>query len=57
MGKSLKEKSFCSLSKGMVKDELATYLDLVADPRFICKKCFRVAHNKENLCKPKKLKK
>lgn len=57
MAKSIKKTSFCSLSRGMVKDDMTTYLKLVEDPHFICKNCLRVANKKQNLCKPKKIKK
>ena len=55
MAKSIKKIRFCSLSKGMVKDEMKTYLNLAADPKFICRKCFRLANRRQNLCKPKKI--
>ncbi|MBN1788774.1 MAG: hypothetical protein JW806_10340 [Sedimentisphaerales bacterium] len=31
------------------------YKSLVADPRYVCKQCGRVAADKRNLCKPVKL--
>ena len=31
------------------------YLAIVSDPKFICKKCGRVANDARNLCNPRKL--
>jgi hypothetical protein len=56
MGSSIKDTTFCQLSKQMLKKEIGTYLELVSDPRFICRKCFRISNKKQNLCRPKKIK-
>ena len=57
MAKSLAERRFCKLSSDMVEDQLDTYTELVSKPKFFCLKCFRVSRDKQNLCRPKKLKK
>lgn len=48
-------KSFCKLDKKDVKEHLEEIMPLVAQPRFICKKCARAAASKKNLCKPEAL--
>lgn len=48
-------KSFCKLDKKEVKEHLDEIMPLVAQPRFICKKCARAAASKKNLCKPEAL--
>lgn len=57
MPKDVTTKKFCKLSSNVIDDQFETYLDLVSQPKFICLKCFRIARCKENLCKPKKVKK
>ena len=42
-------KKMCKLAK---KDKREKTADKAADPRYICKKCLRVAHKKKHLCKP-----
>lgn len=55
MAKS-KGKSLCKLVKDKIlKKDLATYLVLVNDPKFVCKNCGRVANSKKNLCNPAKI--
>jgi len=56
MGKSIEDTTFCQLTKQILKKEMATYIDMVSEPRFICRKCFRISHKKQNLCQPKKIK-
>ncbi|MFH0848430.1 MAG: hypothetical protein V1857_02875 [archaeon] len=44
-------KHLCDMAeKGQV--DLNTFKELSRNPRFICKKCGRVAAKEENLCKP-----
>ncbi len=57
MPQSLEDKKYCKLSEQIVTDQLDAYLESVSQPKFICLKCFRVSHSKQNLCRPKKLKK
>ena len=40
----------CDMAKRGV--DLNTYKELVRDPKFICRKCGRVAAKEENLCEP-----
>jgi len=47
------EKHLCHLvSNRMHRDNPDQYQGLVQEPRFVCKDCGRVAHDKENLCTP-----
>ena len=57
MAKDLIKNRFCKLSSDIIEDQFETYLDLVSHPKFICLKCFRISQCKENLCKPKKVRK
>lgn len=50
-------KKLCKLvSDGMLKDDLKAYKKLVNKPKYVCKKCGRVANDEDSLCKPKKMK-
>lgn len=50
------KKRLCKLIKKDILDEdMEAFIKLVKDPRFICRKCGRVANSDELLCKPKKL--
>jgi len=52
------DEALCCLAKrDAVKDFPEDYLKLVLSPRYVCKKCGRVAHNKKNLCEPKNIQK
>ncbi|MFW6347592.1 MAG: hypothetical protein ACOC2C_03145 [Cyclonatronaceae bacterium] len=48
-------KSFCKLDKKDVKEHLHEIMPLVAQPRFVCKKCARAAGSRKNLCGPQAL--
>ncbi len=48
-----KKKALCKLCKNdCLKDDFEIYRTLVTDSRYVCKKCGRTAHKKNNLCKP-----
>ena len=50
-------KKLCKLvSDGILKDDLKAYKKLVNKPKYVCKKCGRVANDEDSLCKPKKMK-
>ncbi len=52
----LSEKSRCAISYSDIKENTREFLELVAEPKFVCLKCRRLAAKKKNLCKAKKLK-
>lgn len=48
-------KTLCNLKRELKKD-MATYVLLVNQPKFVCTACGRVANKKKNLCQPEKIK-
>ena len=50
------EQHLCYLQNvGYVQSNLEDFKKLVANPKFICKNCGRVAASDKNLCAPEKL--
>ncbi len=50
-------KKLCKLVKDeYLNDHLSEYIAIVKEPKYICKKCGRVANNDKQLCKSKKIK-
>ena len=49
------KKSICKWDKDDIKDELDKLKEIVLPPRFICRKCGRVAKESVYLCKPVEL--
>jgi hypothetical protein len=53
-----KEKHLCKLvKKDYLKENLPDYIELIKNPKYICKKCGRVAVDKHYICKPVEMKK
>ena len=50
-----KYKTLCDLDKKEIEKKLNEILKIVMNPSFICRKCARVAQQKEYLCKPQKI--
>jgi hypothetical protein len=51
-------KTMCKLVKKEIQmDDPEGYLDYVLPPRFLCKKCGRIANKKDCVCKPERIKK
>ena len=50
-------KELCKIQEELIKSDLEAYMKLVNRPKYICKKCGRVANKKKLLCKAVKLKK
>jgi hypothetical protein len=48
-------KTLCKWDKDDIKDDIKELKKIVADPRYICKKCGRAAKNDDYLCKPDEL--
>ena len=48
-------KTLCDLKK-LLKSDFETYAKYVCDPSHVCRKCGRVANEKQRLCKPQRLK-
>lgn len=48
-------KTLCDISQKRYKKNPDRVKDLVRDADFICRRCFRAARNKKNLCKPEQL--
>ena len=49
-------KTLCKLVKDdYLKENLKEYIKMVKEPKYICKKCGRVAEKEGMLCKPKKM--
>ncbi len=49
------QKTLCEISGKQFQKNPETIKELVRDARYICRRCFRSAQNKKNLCKPEKL--
>jgi len=50
-------KALCKLVKeDYLDDHLESYMTLVTEPKYVCKKCGRVSNDEKRLCKPKKIK-
>jgi len=50
-------KVLCKLAKeDYLENHLASYMTLVTNPKYVCKKCGRVASDEKRLCKPKRIK-
>ena len=45
-------KRLCKWKKGDIEDKFDKFLDIIKKPKFVCKKCGRVADKKEWLHKP-----
>ncbi|MEM9157507.1 MAG: hypothetical protein AAGB46_00555 [Verrucomicrobiota bacterium] len=52
---SLKRKSLCGFKKSIIEDHFDEIQKVVAEPKFVCGKCARVANDRCFLCKAKKL--
>ena len=49
-------KHLCDLHKKGYEKLSGKIEAIVSDPKFLCKKCIRVANNKDRLCKPTPIK-
>ena len=50
-----KGKTLCSLDRDDISDHLDDIVEIVSTPKFLCRKCARVANKKKYLCKPMKI--
>jgi hypothetical protein len=50
------EKQLCKWNENAISKNFDKYIDIVANPKFVCKKCGRVADKKKWLHKPAPLK-
>ncbi len=48
-------KTLCDWSKRDIEKKAEKLYSLVIDPKFICRKCARVANQYQVLCKPKRM--
>jgi hypothetical protein len=48
-------KTLCKWDKDDIKDNLKELKKIVAQPRYVCKKCGRAAKDDDLLCKPEEL--
>jgi len=49
-------KTLCCLERDKIEDNIEDIAEIIAKPKYICRKCARVASKKKFLCKPMKLK-
>jgi len=47
-----KIKTFCKWTEKDIQKRVNLLADLVDEPRYVCKKCARVANSKKLVCKP-----
>jgi len=52
----LSGKTRCGISYSDIEKNPREFREMVSRPRFVCRKCRRIAADKESLCKAKKLK-
>jgi hypothetical protein len=48
-------KTLCDWTKKEIKKHFEEVCEIVADPRYVCRKCGRCAHFPRFLCEPKKV--
>ncbi len=48
--------TLCKLDKHDIDENMDVIVSLVSEPKFICRKCARVAKNKKYLCQPIQIK-
>jgi hypothetical protein len=48
--------TLCKLDKHDIEEHKQDIVSLVSEPKFMCRKCARVASNKKYLCQPIKIK-
>ena len=53
----MKKKTLCDFSKSEVQQNLPELINIVANPKYICRKCARAVNKEEYLCKPVKISK
>lgn len=46
------DKKLCKVKKDCLMENLESYLELVREPQWVCRKCGRVAASEKRLCKP-----
>ncbi len=49
---SKKNETLCDWSRKKIEKQFAELTAIVAQPKFICKKCGRASSEKKRLCKP-----
>lgn len=49
-------KTLCDWTKKDIRKHFDVLAEVLAQPRYVCRKCARCAHFPRYLCKPKKLK-
>lgn len=49
-------KTLCEIKRNEIKDLEDELILILKTPKYMCKKCLRVASIKDYLCKPKKIK-
>jgi len=50
-----KNKSLCDWHKTEIEKHFSELVEIISQPRYLCKKCARAAKKKQFLCKPEKL--
>ena len=48
-------KKMCKWKKEQIEKKVDKFSAIVQDPRYVCRSCARVAHDRKYLCKPVKL--
>jgi hypothetical protein len=51
-----KRKTLCDWQRKDIEKDVALLISLVSQPKYVCKKCARVANSEDVLCKSYKLK-
>jgi hypothetical protein len=51
------KKTLCDWDKKEIEKNLDKLIQIIENPRFICRKCARSAHIAHHLCKPVKIEK
>ena len=52
-----KQKTLCDWDRTDIENSITEILNLINNPKYICRKCARAAKDEKVLCKPLKIKK